>query len=177
MSSLIGVPIPDLELYVLDPYRQPGSGGCGWRVVCWRGGCSERLSESSRTDGGAVYRQSVRGAGERLYKTGDLGRYLADGDIEYLDRIDNQVKMRGYRIELGEIESVLSQHRLVSEAVVLAREEGPGDKHLMAYVVFNLGQMCTASELRSFLKGKLPDYMVPSAFVVLDSLPLRPTVR
>ena len=82
--------------------------------------------------------------------------------------------MRGYRIELGEIESVLSQHRLVSEAVVLAREEGPGDKHLMAYVVFNLGQMCTASELRSFLKGKLPDYMVPSAFVVLDSLPLTP---
>ncbi len=111
--------------------------------------------------------------GARLYKTGDLARYLSDGNIEFLGRIDHQVKIRGFRIELGEIEAVLSQHPEVRETVVIAREDQPGNKRLVAYVVSNQ-ESPTASELRRFLKEKLPDYMVPSAFVMLDALPLTP---
>jgi acyl carrier protein len=110
----------------------------------------------------------------RLYKTGDLARYLPDGNIEFLGRIDNQVKIRGYRIELGEIESALGQHSAVREAVVLAREESPGDRRLVAYVVAASGSAASAHELRSFLQQKLPEYMIPSACVFLESLPLTP---
>jgi acyl carrier protein len=109
--------------------------------------------------------------GARLYKTGDLARYLPDGNIEFLGRTDHQVKSRGYRIELGEIETVLSAHPKVRETVVLAREEDPNDKRLVAYIVSRGGQACTINELRSFLKRKLPEAMVPSAFVFLDSFP------
>ena len=110
----------------------------------------------------------------RLYRTGDLARYLADGNIGFLGRIDNQVKIRGYRIELGEVECVLGQHVAVREAVVLVREDNPGDKRLVAYVVPTREPVPTIRELRSFLKEKLPDYMVPAAFVFLDALPLTP---
>jgi amino acid adenylation domain-containing protein len=110
-----------------------------------------------------------------LYKTGDLARYRADGNIEFLGRIDNQVKIRGFRIELGEIESVLNQHPAVREAVVMVQQDVPDDKHLVAYIVFNEQvNNPKTSELRQFLNEKLPQYMVPSAYVVLDSLPLTP---
>ena len=112
--------------------------------------------------------------GARLYKTGDLVRYLADGNIEFLGRIDQQVKIRGFRIELGEIESALAQHSAVQEVAVLAREDVPGEKRLVAYVVLAKQQVLTSTELRTFVKAKLPDYMVPSVFVFLDSLPLTP---
>ncbi|ODH00206.1 hypothetical protein A4S05_34205 [Nostoc sp. KVJ20] len=122
-----------------------------------------------------------RGAGEqgsrgreRLYKTGDLARYLPDGNIEYLGRIDHQVKIRGFRIELGEIEAVLSQHPHVQASCVIAREDTPGEKRLIAYIVLQLEQTATVKELRSFLKEKLPEYMVPSAIAILESLPLTP---
>ncbi len=108
---------------------------------------------------------------ERLYKTGDLARYLPDGNIEYLGRIDNQVKIRGFRIELGEIETVLNQHSQVAQAVVIACEDIPGNKRLVAYVVGNQGQV-QIDEIRQFLKQKLPLYMVPSAFVPLEKLPI-----
>ncbi|MFW9264015.1 amino acid adenylation domain-containing protein [Nostoc sp. CALU 546] len=110
----------------------------------------------------------------RLYKTGDLARYLPNGNIEYLGRIDNQVKIRGFRIELGEIEAALSQHPHVQASCVIAREDTPGDKRLVAYIVPQLQVTLTISELRSDLKKKLPDYMVPSAIVILESLPLTP---
>ena len=104
-------------------------------------------------------------AGARLYKTGDLVRYLADGNIEFLGRIDDQVKIRGIRVELGEIEAVLGQHPAVRESVVLAREDVPGDKRLVAYVVPDGEGAPPATELRGFLRQKLPDYMIPSAFM------------
>jgi amino acid adenylation domain-containing protein len=110
---------------------------------------------------------------ERLYKTGDLVRYLPDGNIEFLGRIDQQVKIRGFRVELGEIEALLSQHPAIQEVVVIVREDKPGDKRLVAYIMPN-AEAPTASELRSFLKEKLTEYMIPSAFIMLESLPLTP---
>jgi acyl carrier protein len=112
-------------------------------------------------------------SGARMYKTGDLARYLPDGNIEFIGRLDHQIKIRGFRVETGEIESALSQHPSVRETVVLAREDNPGDKRLAAYVVASDSQPPT-NELRDFLKQKLPEYMVPSAFVFLDALPLTP---
>jgi arthrofactin-type cyclic lipopeptide synthetase C len=112
--------------------------------------------------------------GGRLYKTGDLGRYLEDGNIEYLGRGDDQVKVRGYRIELGEIEAQLREHGEIKEAVVMVREDTPGDKRLVAYVTGMDEKGPNVEELRGHLKRVLPEYMVPSAFVVLGSLPLTP---
>ncbi|WP_392535134.1 non-ribosomal peptide synthase/polyketide synthase [Nostoc sp. C117] len=119
-------------------------------------------------------KSKVKGQKSKLYKTGDLARYLPDGNIEYLDRIDNQVKIRGFRIELSEIEAVLSQHGDVQVSCVIVREDTPGDKRLVAYVVAHQDCKPTISELRQFLKAKLPDYMVPNAIVILESLPLTP---
>jgi amino acid adenylation domain-containing protein len=112
--------------------------------------------------------------GDRMYKTGDLARYRADGNLELLGRIDFQVKIRGVRIELGEIEAALRQNPVVQDAVVLARPDGSGDKRLVGYVVFEPGCALTTTELQRCLKESLPDYMVPTAFVVLEALPLTP---
>lgn len=109
-----------------------------------------------------------------MYKTGDLARYRPDGNIEYLGRIDHQVKIRGFRIELGEIEAVLGQHPQVRETVVVNREDIPKNHRLVAYVVTHSQTTFSVHELRDYLKEKLPDYMVPSAFIKLDKLPLTP---
>ncbi|WP_415835337.1 amino acid adenylation domain-containing protein, partial [Corallococcus soli] len=112
-------------------------------------------------------------AGARLYRTGDKARWLADGNIEYLGRLDFQVKVRGLRIELGEIESALERHPQVRQAVVVVREDSPGDKRLVAYLVPPAGEQSpSTSDVRSFLKQQLPEYMVPAAFVSLETLPL-----
>jgi acyl carrier protein len=110
----------------------------------------------------------------RLYRTGDLARYLADGNIEFLGRIDNQVKLRGYRIELGEVETVLGQHPMVQSSVVVVREDMAGDKRLVAYVVAQSDGSFDIQDVRKYLKQKLPEYMIPSQFVLLDALPLTP---
>src|SRR5262249_27554952 len=107
----------------------------------------------------------------RLYRTGDKVRWLADGTLEFLGRLDSQVKLRGFRIELGEVESALRQHSSVRDAVVIAREDRPGDKRLVAYVTSH-AQAPAPAELRRFPKEPLPEYMVPSAFVVLEALPI-----
>jgi amino acid adenylation domain-containing protein len=112
--------------------------------------------------------------GTRLYKTGDLVRYLPDGNIEFLGRTDHQVKIRGFRIEIGEIEAVLAQHPAVRETVAIVTEDHLGDQRLLAYVIPHSDRVPAATELRSFLKEKLPDYMLPSAFVTLDAIPLTP---
>src|SRR6185503_2197570 len=119
--------------------------------------------------------------GDRLYKTGDLARYLPDGNLLFLGRSDQQVKIRGYRIEPGEIEARLVEHPSVREAVVIAREDQPGDKRLVAYVVYSreaLEKEPDAAErsaqLRAHLAGSLPEYMVPAAYVALEALPLTP---
>ncbi|NET66950.1 MAG: amino acid adenylation domain-containing protein [Moorea sp. SIO1G6] len=113
----------------------------------------------------------------KLYKTGDLARYLFDGNIELLGRGDHQVKIRGFRIELGEIEGVLIQHPVVRQAAVIAREDIPGDKRLVAYIVSTLGdesRTAIVPELRRLIQAKLPEYMLPAAFIVLEELPLNP---
>ncbi|MGA9769788.1 MAG: amino acid adenylation domain-containing protein, partial [Blastocatellia bacterium] len=115
--------------------------------------------------------------GARMYKTGDLSRFLHAGEIEFLGRKDHQVKIRGFRVELGEIESVLAQNPDVREVVVLAREGTTGDKRLVAYVVCTRDRELTVSDLRAALAEQLPDYMVPSAFVIMDELPLTPSKK
>ena len=115
-----------------------------------------------------------KGPGARLYRTGDRTRYRADGVVEFLGRIDQQIKLRGHRIEPGEIEAVLARHEAVGEAVVVAREESPGDVRLVAYVVPRAGAAPVAAQLRSWLRERLPEPMLPSHFVWLESLPLTP---
>ncbi|HXM36910.1 MAG TPA: amino acid adenylation domain-containing protein [Pyrinomonadaceae bacterium] len=120
----------------------------------------------------AAFMTNGSGPAIRIYRTGDMGRRLADGRIKFAGRKDFQVKIRGFRVELGEIESALSQHWLVRECIVVARENNAGDKQLVAYVVPRQKQSTIAGELRDLLKQKLPEYMVPSSFVLLDSMPL-----
>ena len=111
-------------------------------------------------------------AGSLMYKSGDLGRLLNDGDIEYLGRSDSQVKVHGYRIELGEIEAALAQHHDVQQTVVVARKDGPGAAKLVAYIVGKRGAHLTAAELREYLEKKLPSHMIPFAYVTMEAIPL-----
>jgi hypothetical protein len=116
----------------------------------------------------------ARSKGNRVYRTGDLARYRADGNIEFLGRLDNQVKIRGHRIELGEIESALRQKARVAEAVALYFEQGAAAGRLVAYVVLEQSGVVTVEEMRSYLRERLPEYMVPAVYVILESIPLTP---
>src|SRR5262249_30295377 len=111
------------------------------------------------------------GNDDRLYRTGDLGRWLGDGTLEFLGRNDQQIKIRGYRIELGEVQSALASHEGVRDCVVVARDDIPGDKRLVAYIVSAEKLVPTASVLRAHLRTRLPEYMIPSAYVALEALP------
>ena len=114
-------------------------------------------------------------ASEKLYKTGDLARYLSDGNIEFLNRIDNQTKIRGFRIELGEIESILRKHPDVRDVTVIVREDEPGNKKLVAYIILRTNKgLATTHQFRNYLEKSLPSYMHPSSFVLLDKFPITP---
>ncbi|MEH2136766.1 amino acid adenylation domain-containing protein [Nostoc sp.] len=172
----IGRPIDNTQIYILDQNLQPVPVGVPGELHIGGAGLARGyFNRPELTQEKFICNPFGRSKGaERLYKTGDLARYLPDGNIEYLGRIDNQVKIRGFRIELGEIEAVLSQHPNVQASCVIAREDIRDDKRLVAYIVPQPQVTLTISELRSVLKEKLPDYMVPSAIVILESLPLTP---
>ncbi|QLE40511.1 amino acid adenylation domain-containing protein [Nostoc sp. C052] len=177
----IGRPIANTEIYLLDPKLQPVPIGIPGEIYIGGAGLArgylnrpeltkERfISNPFQGSGGAEILPSPR-----LYKTGDLARYLPDGNLEYLGRIDHQVKIRGFRIELGEIENALLKHPAVQKIVVLAREDKPRVQQLVAYIVLLPDQKLTTSELRSYLKELLPEYMLPGVFIFLDTLPLLP---
>jgi amino acid adenylation domain-containing protein len=171
----IGRPITNAHIFLVDKFQQlvpigvtgelliggvPLSRGY-WNQADWT---AERFHPNPYSDR----------PGARLYRTGDLARFHPDGTLEYLGRRDHQVKVRGFRIELGEIESILFQHPSVQYAVVLCREDTPGEKQLVAYVVSTAKDLLSKTKLRAFLHQKLPDYMIPTVFMMLDALPLKP---
>jgi fengycin family lipopeptide synthetase B len=173
--SLIGRPIPDLQVYLLDSEQQPVPIGVpGEMYIGGAGVARGYLNRSDLTLQRFIPDPLSDKPSARLYKSGDLARYLPNGDIEYLGRIDHQVKIRGFRIELREIEATISQHSAISSTVVIVREDELGSKRLVAYIVAQPQQILSIYELRHFLENKLPSYMVPSAFVMLEALPLTP---
>jgi amino acid adenylation domain-containing protein len=173
LGSMIGTPLPDLRTYILDAHLEPVPlGVTGELFIGGAGVARGYLNRPELSAERFLADPFSDAANARMYKTGDLGRWLPDGTIEYQGRNDFQVKIRGFRIELGEIEARLAACAGVREAVVLAREDVPGDKRLVAYLVAQDGITLDAAALRSALAGVLADYMIPSAFVTLDSLPL-----
>jgi thioesterase domain-containing protein/acyl carrier protein len=171
----IGRPIANTQVYILDAHLQPVPIGVSGELHIGGAGLARGyLNRPDLTSEKFIRNPFSNEPGERLYRTGDLARYRPDGNIEFLGRKDHQVKIRGFRIELGEIEATLSQHPGVRQNVIIAREDTPNEKRLVAYVVPNEGQSLTVGDLRIFLRSKLPDYMVPSLFVMLETLPLTP---
>lgn len=171
----IGLPIANISIYVLDKQLNPVPIGVPGELHI--GGVGVGRGYYNRPELTAekfIPNPFSREPGARLYKTGDLVRYLPGGIIEYLGRNDAQIKIRGFRIELGEIETVLNGHPGVRACTVLAREDVPGDKRLVAYVVVQQEWSLSSEDLQCFIKGILPDYMVPAAFVFLEALPLSP---
>ncbi len=171
----IGRAIANVKLYVLDQELKPAPVGVSGELYI--GGVGLARGYHGRTELTAerfVPNPYSSEAGARLYRTGDLARYRSDGVLEYVGRVDHQVKVRGYRIELGEIEAALRENAVVKEAVVVVRGDGEAQR-LVAYLVCEAGATPASSELREQLQGQLPDYMVPSQYVLLERLPLTPS--
>lgn len=171
----IGRPIANTQIYLLDQHLQPVPVGVPGELyiggICLARGYLNRPDITAEK----FIPNPFRDFGLRLYKTGDVARYLPDGNIEYLGRIDNQVKIRGFRIELGEIETVLATHPGLKQAVVMVRDSEPGDKRLVAYLVAKEGQQLVTTDLRRYLLDKLPDYMIPSNFITVAAMPQTPS--
>jgi amino acid adenylation domain-containing protein len=171
----IGKAITNADIYILDENLQPTpTGEPGELHIGGMGLARGYLNHPQLTSEKFIPHPWSQEPTARLYKTGDLARFLADGNIEFLGRIDHQVKIRGFRIELGEIETTLLQLANIREVVVMARQDTPGEKRLVAYIVSQPGETIKISEIRSYLQQKLAEYMVPAVFVVLETLPLNP---
>jgi amino acid adenylation domain-containing protein len=170
-GSNIGIPIPDLQVYVVDPQgRRVSTGETGEMLVGGLGVARGYLNRSDLTQERFIVNPFDPETSPRLYRSGDLARFRENGDLEYLGRIDHQVKIRGFRIELSEIESMLARHPSVKECAVLARADVGSEPRLVAYLV--TGAQANVEDLRTHLSQKLPEYMVPSAFVFLEAFPL-----
>jgi amino acid adenylation domain-containing protein len=171
----IGCPIHNTQAYLLDRNLQPVPVGVPGMLYLGGAGLARGyFNQPELTADKFIPNPYANLPGKRLYKTGDLARYLPNGEIEYIGRIDNQVKIRGFRIELGEIEAFISQHPGVQEAVVAVYCSEADSQQIVAYVVAQRDQTLTIPELRSFLQSKLPNYMVPAVFITLEALPLTP---
>jgi len=171
--SLIGVPIPDLRVYLLDGKQRPVPPGVVGEIYV--GGAGVARGYLNRPELSAerfVPDPFEAGSGSRMYKSGDLARFVNGDDLDYIGRGDTQVKIHGFRIELGEIEALLAQHPGVQQNTIAARKDGPGEKKLVAYFVPKAGAAPSGAELREFLQAKLPAHMVPYAYVQLSALPL-----
>ncbi|MBQ0984632.1 amino acid adenylation domain-containing protein [Streptomyces sp. F63] len=168
----IGRPLPGVAMYVLDERLQPVPAGVAGELYVGGGGLARGYLRRPELTAGRFVPDPYGPPGGRLYRTGDIVRLLPDGSADFLGRGDGQVKIRGYRVELGEIEAALGDHPRVSDARVLLREDVPGDKRLVAYLVPDGESAPDPAGLHTLLGRTLPDYMVPSAFVVLDSIPL-----
>nr|WP_248141654.1 non-ribosomal peptide synthetase [Burkholderia gladioli] len=175
-GSPIGHRIPDLRIYLLDAYGQPVPLGAVGELYIGGAGVARGYLNQPELSAERFLNDPFHSApGARMYRTGDLARYQADGNLEFLGRNDQQVKIRGFRIEPGEIETHLASHPAVREAVVIAREDAPGEKRLVAYVTPNQEvPEDLALVLRTYLGARLPEYMVPAAYVMLQALPLTP---
>ncbi len=172
-GSNIGVPIPDLQVYVIDADgNRAGTGTVGEMLVGGLGVARGYLNRPDLSNARFIPNPFEPEKSARLYRTGDLARMLENGDLEYLGRIDQQVKIRGFRIELNEIESMLARHPGVKDCAVLARTDDGDEPRLVAYVVTGAASKIGVEELRTHLAQKLPQYMIPAAFVFLDILPL-----
>jgi acyl carrier protein len=170
----IGTPVANTQVYVLDANNEPVPIGVP----------GELYLAGVQVAKGYIHRPELTAekflpdpfaANQRMYKTGDRVRFLVDGNLEYLGRTDDQVKWRGFRIEPGEIEARLAEHPAVQQAAVLLREDSPGDKRLVAYLIAAPEQTLDTQTVRTWLKNQLPDYMVPSTLLLLDNLPLTPS--
>ncbi len=169
----IGRPIANTQIYLLDSYLEPvPSGATGELYVGGEGLARGYLNSPALTAEKFIANPFSDKSGMRLYKTGDLARFLPSDELEFLGRVDTQVKIRGFRIELGELEYTLKEHPWVADAVVTVREDVPGDVRLIAYCVTHQPRPTASDELQSFLKEKLPHYMIPAAFVILSTFPL-----
>jgi len=169
----IGRPLDNTQVFVLDSHLQRAPIGVPGELYI--GGAGLARGYLRRSDLTAErFIPHPFDSGKRLYRTGDIVRYLPDGDLEFRGRVDQQVKVRGYRVELGEIESALAECPAISEAVVLSREDASGEQHLVAYVVARNGEQPSSRELHAYLQEKLPEWMLPSSFVTLQALPLTP---
>ncbi|MBZ0301043.1 MAG: non-ribosomal peptide synthetase, partial [Anaerolineae bacterium] len=177
-SIPIGRPIANTVIYILDSQLQPVPAGVpGELFIGGKGVVRGYLNRPELTSERFIADPFSKEPGARLYRTGDLARYLPDGVLEFMGRIDHQVKIRGHRIELGEIEALLDEHPTISQSVVIAREDVPGDKRLVAYVIPASNAEVCVPDLRSYLRAQLPDFMVPAQVVRLDSFPLTPNAK
>jgi natural product biosynthesis luciferase-like monooxygenase protein len=169
----IGKPIANTDIYITDKYDHPVPiGASGELCIGGEGVVKGYLNRKELTDEKFV--QNPFKNSEKIYKTGDLAKFKKEGTIEFLGRLDQQVKIRGFRIELGEIETILAKNLSVKEAIVVAREDVPGDQRLAAYVLIQDGNKIDSADLKNYLKDKLPEYMIPSHFVFMDAYPLTP---